>query len=281
MRIASFEHSGRPGFGPVENEAVTDVSVAFPGAVLADLLAAPDFPAQIAAAARNAPQLALTAITLQPPIPRPGRIICVGLNYKKHIAEMNRDPGTHPAIFLRYPDSIVGHNQPLIRPQESEQYDFEGEFAVIIGQGGRRIAAANALEAIAGYTIFNDGSLRDWQGHSSQFTPGKNFYHSGACGPWMVPRTALPNPGASLLRTRLNGDIMQEAQLDDLRFPVPYLIEYLSKIFPLNPGDIIATGTPGGVGAGRTPKLWMQPGDHIEIEIDGIGKLSNPVTAEA
>jgi len=280
MRIASFEHLTRPGFGPVEADHVTDVSAAFPGVVLADLLAIPDYVAQIAQAASAAPRLALAAITLLPPIPNPNRIICVGLNYNKHIAEMGRDPGNHPAIFLRYPDSIVGHAQPLIRPRESDHYDFEGEFALVIGQGGRRIAVADALQAIAGYTIFNDGSLRDWQAHSSQFTPGKNFYRSGACGPWMVTKDALPNPSASTLRTRLNGEIMQQAGLDDLRFPVPFLIEYLSKIFPLLPGDIIATGTPGGVGAGRTPKLWMKPGDRIEIEIDGLGTLSNPVTAE-
>ena len=277
MRIASFEHLGRHGFGPVEGGDILDVSGAFAGAVLADLLAFPDLRARIAGAAPAAPRLALEAVTLLPPVPRPGRIICVGLNYNRHIAEMGRDPGNFPAIFLRFADSLVGHGQPMIRPRESVQYDFEGEFAIVIGQGGRRIPAAQALEAVAGYTIFNDGSLRDWQGHATQFTPGKNFFHSGACGPWMVTRDALPEPGQSMLRTRLNGQVMQEARLDDLRFPVPYLIEYLSSIFPLMPGDIIATGTPGGVGAGRTPKLWMQPGDRIEVEIDGIGTLANAI----
>ena len=279
MRLASFEHLGRSGFGPVEGGDVLDVSGAFAGAVLADLLAFPDLTARIAGAMPAAPRLALDAVTLLPPVPRPNRVICVGLNYNKHIAEMGRDPGQYPAIFLRFPDSLVGHGQAMVRPRASTHYDFEGEFAVVIGKGGRHIAAADALAAIAGYTIFNDGSLRDWQGHATQFTPGKNFWHSGACGPWMVTRDAF-DPGHATLRTRLNGAVMQEASLDDLRFPVPYLIEYLSTIFPLLPGDIIATGTPGGVGAGRTPKLWMQPGDRIEVEIEGLGTLANPIAQE-
>jgi 2-keto-4-pentenoate hydratase/2-oxohepta-3-ene-1,7-dioic acid hydratase in catechol pathway len=204
----------------------------------------------------------------------------VGLNYRKHIAEMGRTGGDHPTIFVRFADSVVGHGQAMLRPPESTHYDFEGEFAVVIGRGGRRIAAADALDAVAGYTIFNDATLRDYQAHSTQFTPGKNFWHSGACGPWLLTRDAAPPIEAMTLTTRLNGVMMQQAGLDDLLFSVPVLIEYLSQVFPLMPGDIIATGTPGGVGAGRSPKLWMAPGDRIEVEIDEIGCLSNLIRDE-
>jgi 2-keto-4-pentenoate hydratase/2-oxohepta-3-ene-1,7-dioic acid hydratase in catechol pathway len=280
MRIASFDHGGRMGFGPVAEGQVADVSAAFGGDGLIGLLALPDMASRIADAATYAPRFALDAVALLPPVPRPGRILCVGLNYRKHIAEMGRTGGDHPTIFVRYADSVVGQGQAMLRPPESTHYDFEGEFAVVIGRGGRRIAAADALEAVAGYTIFNDATLRDYQAHSSQFTPGKNFWHSGACGPWLLTRGAAPPIEAMTLTTRLNGVVMQQAGLDDLLFSVPVLIEYLSRLFPLMPGDIIATGTPGGVGAGRSPKLWMKAGDRIEVEIDAIGTLANPVRDE-
>jgi 2-keto-4-pentenoate hydratase/2-oxohepta-3-ene-1,7-dioic acid hydratase in catechol pathway len=278
MKIASFVRHGRPGFGPVSAGLVTDVSTRLGS--LAAVLAHADFAARIAAATEDAPQHALADVTLVSPVPQPNRIICVGLNYKTHIAEMGREPGEHPAIFMRYPDSIVGHGQPIERARVSEQYDFEGELAFIIGIGGRHVAAADAMASVAGFTAFNDGSIRDWQRHTQQFGPGKNFYHSGACGPWLVTTDELADIGAQTLTTRLNGQVMQHARLDDLLFGVPALVAYLSTIFPLLPGDIIATGTTGGVGAARKPPVWMKPGDTVAIEISGIGTLENTVVDE-
>ena len=279
MKIASFTRNGQPGFGPVSADFVTDVSAQLGS--LADVLAYADFQERITAATTGAPHHPLAELALSSPVPQPNRIICVGLNYKTHIAEMGREPGEQPAIFTRYPDSIIGHGQYIERSKVSEQYDFEGELAFIIGTGGRHIAAADAMSRVAGFTAFNDGSIRDWQRHTQQFGPGKNFYRSGACEPWLVTSDEIPDIGMQTLTTRLNGQIMQHAKLDDLLFGVPALVAYLSTIFPLLPGDIIATGTTGGVGAARKPPVWMKPGDTVAIEITGIGTLENTVVDEA
>jgi 2-keto-4-pentenoate hydratase/2-oxohepta-3-ene-1,7-dioic acid hydratase in catechol pathway len=204
----------------------------------------------------------------------------VGLNYRKHIAETGREPPRWPSIFTRCMESLVAHGQPLVRPKVSKQLDFEGELGVIIGKPGRHITAAEALEHVAGYTIVNDGSVRDYQRHTIQFFPGKNFWRSGSIGPWLVTPEELPAPLAMQLTTRLNGKVMQQAFLDELVFGVADLIAYLSDITPLIPGDIIATGTPGGVGAFREPPVWMQPGDLVEVEISGLGILSNHIVDE-
>jgi len=220
------------------------------------------------------------AVTLLAPVPDPGRILCVGLNYKSHIAETGREPPQFPMMFPRYPDSLVASGEAMIRPIASKKFDFEGELAFVIGKGGRHIELANALDHVAGYACFNDGSIRDWQRHTTQFMTGKTFWRSGAFGPWLVTPDEAGDIGALTLVTRLNGIEMQRAKLDDLLFGVPELIVYLSTIMPLEPGDVVATGTTGGVGLFRDPPLWMKPGDIVEIEIDRLGTLTNRIDDE-
>ena len=215
---------------------------------------------------------------LLPVIPNPGKIFCVGLNYKSHVAETQRSDSAYPAIFTRFSDSLCAHNAPLSHPQGTTRFDFEGELAVVIGQGGRHIKQSKAFEHIAGYACFNDGTARDWQRHTHQWTPGKNFPSSGPLGPFMATRQEIPDVNALILESRLNGQVMQHASLADLIFTLPVIIEYLSSFTPLAAGDVIATGTPGGVGDRRDPPIYMKPGDVIEIEITGLGVLRNVVT---
>jgi 2-keto-4-pentenoate hydratase/2-oxohepta-3-ene-1,7-dioic acid hydratase in catechol pathway len=196
------------------------------------------------------------------------------------VQETGRTVTEHPTFFARFPDSQVGQGQPLLKPIESDDFDYEGELAVIIGKGGRRIAKENALAAIAGYSCYNEGSIRDWQRHTSQFIAGKTFFQTGSFGPWLVTADEIPDPASLTLETRLNGAVVQRSTTDLLITDIPALISYCSTIFPLSPGDVIVTGTPGGVGAKRKPPLWMKDGDIVEVEISGIGTLSNPVVAE-
>lgn len=225
--------------------------------------------------------LALSQVRLLSPLPNPDKIICIGLNYMSHILETGREKPAHPPIFTRYAGSIVAHGEDLLRPKSSTWFDFEGELAVIIGKGGRHIAEADAMAAIAGYACFNDGSVRDFQRHSSQFWPGKNFDRSGAMGPFMVTSAELPDPASQHMITRLNGEEMQSTPISDLAFDIPALIAYCSSICTLLPGDVVATGTPGGVGLFREPKLFMKAGDTVEVEISGVGLLRNGVVDEA
>ncbi|MCB1340129.1 MAG: fumarylacetoacetate hydrolase family protein [Pseudooceanicola sp.] len=272
MRIASFlTPDNRPAFGPVRDGQVQAVTNH------------PDLRAALAAGGEfeTGPAYDLSDITLLPPVTNPDKIICIGLNYLTHIKETGRDRPSHPPIFTRYPSSLTGHGQPLVRPAISDWFDFEGELAVIIGASGRNIAEADAMQHVAGYTCFNDGSIRDFQRHTSQFWPGKNFDASGSMGPWLVTADEIPDPTTLTMETRLNGAVMQSTPISDLAFTIPQLIAYVSTITRLLPGDVIATGTPGGVGLFREPKLFMQPGDTIEVEIPGIGTLTNPVAAEA
>ncbi len=224
---------------------------------------------------------ALDEVELLQPIGNPSRILCVGLNYRSHIEETGMETPRYPTIFTRYPDSLVASGEPIVVPRVSSKLDFEGELAVVIGRQARHVPAANALDYVAGYSCLNDGSVRDFQRHGSQFTPGKNFYHSGAMGPWLVTADELGNGSGLMLETRLNGEVMQHGNTDDLLFGVADLIAYLSQVMPLQPGDIISTGTPGGVGFVRDPRVFLKPGDLIEVEIAGIGVLANPVQAES
>lgn len=278
MRLASFLIHGRPGYGIVTDDGIVDAGARLPDHPdLASLLADPSRLAKLADAPADH---ALADVTLSPPIPRSGRIICIGLNYKTHIAETGHEPPAYPILFPRYPDSLVGANAPLIRPRVSERFDFEGELAVVIGRPGRHIAAADVLDHVAGYACFNDGSIRDFQRHTSQFLPGKNFAESGSFGPWLVTPDEVGDVGALQLTTRLNGDIVQQTGIDDLLFDVPALIAYVSQIWEVRPGDVIATGTTGGVGAARKPPLWMKPGDRVEVAIDRLGTLANTIVGE-
>jgi 2-keto-4-pentenoate hydratase/2-oxohepta-3-ene-1,7-dioic acid hydratase in catechol pathway len=225
-------------------------------------------------------ELGLGDVTLLPTIPNPDKIICIGLNYMSHIEETGRDKPEYPSVFTRFPSSLVGHGQPIERPRASVQFDFEGELAVVVGKPGRAIAQDEAMSHVAGYACLNDGSIRDYQRHTTQFWAGKNFDRTGSMGPWLVTADELPDPAAQSLETRLNGEIMQKTRLSDLAFTIPELIAYLSIITELLPGDIIATGTPSGVGTFRNPKVFMKPGDRIEVEISGIGVLANDVVDE-
>ena len=223
----------------------------------------------------------LHGVELLPPLRQPGKIICIGLNYADHSKESGFEPPAYPAIFSRYASSLVGAGAPLVRPQVSEQFDYEGELVAVIGQGGRHIPRDKALAHVAGYSVFNDASVRDWQFKSAQWTIGKNFDDTGAFGPALVTADELP-PGCQGLRlqTRLNGQVVQEASIDDLIFDIATLVSLLSVAHALEPGDVIVTGTPAGVGLARKPPLWMKPGDVCEVEIERVGLLRNPVAQE-
>jgi 2-keto-4-pentenoate hydratase/2-oxohepta-3-ene-1,7-dioic acid hydratase in catechol pathway len=216
-------------------------------------------------------------VTWLPVIPDPGKIVCVGLNYEEHRQETGRDKTEQPALFLRLAESQVGHRQPILRPRESKNLDYEAEIAVIIGRAGRRISQKDSWDHIAGYSCYNDGSVRDWQRHTIQWTAGKNFARTGGFGPWMVSADEIPAGALLTLSCRLNGERMQHATTEQMIFKIPKLIEYISTFTTLVPGDVIVTGTPGGVGARRNPPVWMKPGDTVEIEIDKVGVLVNSI----
>lgn len=283
MRLVSFSRNGREGYGAVTDKGVVDLSAVM-GARFADLkaLLAADALAEAATvAAQRAPDFALADAVLLPVIPNPGKIWCCGLNYGEHVRETNREVTEQPTFFLRVADSQVGHDQAMVRPPESVQFDYEAEIAVVIGRPGRRIAEADAGQHVAGYACYNDGSVRDWQRHTSQWVPGKNFWRTGGFGPWMVTADEIPFDTVMTLTTRLNGVEMQRATTDMLIHSIARQIAYVSTIAPLEPGDVIVTGTPGGVGARRTPPVWMKAGDVCEIEVDRVGVLRNPIADEA
>jgi 2-keto-4-pentenoate hydratase/2-oxohepta-3-ene-1,7-dioic acid hydratase in catechol pathway len=279
MKLVSFRVGGRTSYGVLRDDGLIDAGQRL--TEKPDLASALADPAPLLAlAASGVVDHALADVALLPPIPNSGRIICVGLNYKTHIVETGNTPPTHPILFPRYPDSLVGDGASIVRPKVSERFDFEGELAVVIGRPGRHIRADRALEHVAGYGCFNDGSVRDFQRHTSQFLPGKNFERSGAFGPWLVTPDEVGDVNALKLTTRLNGEIVQQTGIDDLLFGVEALIAYVSQIWTVRPGDVIATGTTGGVGAARKPPLWMKPGDRVEVEIDKLGTLTNTVIDE-
>jgi 2-keto-4-pentenoate hydratase/2-oxohepta-3-ene-1,7-dioic acid hydratase in catechol pathway len=290
MRFVSFEENGRQGIGWVKDiHATTFVDVAqivpdLPRDLMA-LIITPGGMARAHAAGAQAPATAhkpLKSAHLLPLIPHPGKIVCMGLNYADHAKEGGNARPDYPSFFLRGNTSTVGHQQAIIRPQVSDKLDYEAELAVVIGQRARHLTAANALDCVAGYSCFNDASLRDYQRKSSQWTIGKNFDGTGPFGPCLVTPDELP-PGAAGLRiqSRLNGQVMQDANTHDFLWNVVESLVLITECMTLEPGDVIITGTPAGVGYARTPPVWMQPGDVCEIEIEGIGILSNPIADEA
>jgi 2-keto-4-pentenoate hydratase/2-oxohepta-3-ene-1,7-dioic acid hydratase in catechol pathway len=281
MKLLSFLIEGRPSYGAVKGEGVLDLGRRLPWRSLRELLEADGLNQAVARLASEQPDYALNAISYAPVIPDPGKIICVGLNYRDHVAETGRTVTEKPALFARFACSQVGHLQPLVKPKVSDDFDYEGELAVVIGKPGRHIPANRALGHVAGYACYNEGSIRDWQRHTSQFLAGKSFAESGSFGPWLVTTDEIPDPSKLTLQTRLNGAVVQNTTTDLLITPVPELIAYISTICPLAPGDVIVTGTPGGVGAKRMPPLWMRAGDIVEVEISGVGILRNSVVAEA
>ena len=282
MRLTSFAAGGKRSWGVVTDDGIIDAGSMVENApTLRAAIAAGALDRIAEAADGRSPDHGLDEIEFLPVIPDPDKIICIGLNYRTHVLEGGRDIPKFPMIFTRYPNSQVGHGQPMVRPRVSDKFDYEGELAVIIGRTCRHVAEEDALSVIAGYSCYNDGSVRDYQRHTSQFYPGKNFYHSGAFGPWMVTADEIPDPTSMTLLTRLNGEEMQRATTDDLLFNINQLIAYLTTVTELYPGDVISTGTTGGVGIYRDPPALMKEGDTIEVELDRIGILSNPVVDEA
>lgn len=280
MKYLSFKIGDRESYGIVVDNGVADLGKKF-GKEFPTLksLAEADFPKQIVA---DKADYALEEITFLPPIAEPMHIWCLALNYVEHHNEVEsagraQELPKQPALFMRARDTLVGHDQPLRHPGISEQYDFEAELTVVIGKPGFKITQDNALEHIAGYTIMNEGSVRDWQFHTRQITPGKNFLHSGSIGPWIVPRRDVPNVEELRIVTKLNGTTMQDDTAAHMVHKIPRFIEYASSIAPLYAGDILATGTPSGVGFSRKPPVFMKPGDVCEITIDRIGTLRNSV----
>jgi 2-keto-4-pentenoate hydratase/2-oxohepta-3-ene-1,7-dioic acid hydratase in catechol pathway len=277
MRFSSYSINGTRSWGLIEGEEIVDLAGLaqdLKSAIAGGLLG------NAAETAKGAPRTPLSDIAWLPVIPNPDKILCVGLNYEMHRQETGRSEVANPTIFARYANSQTGHLADIIRPKVSTDLDFEGELVIVIGKAGRYISPSDALSYVAGYSLYNDGSVRDFQRHTHQFTPGKNFPETGAFGPWMMTPDEFGTIGPQRLRTRVNGEVVQDARLDQMIFDVPRIIEYCSSFTRLEPGDVIATGTPGGVGAKRNPPLWLKPGDTVEVEVSGLGVLRNGVADE-
>jgi acylpyruvate hydrolase len=280
MRIAHLEIRGVPGIAADEGSGwhgLTQRDSGFPG-TLPELIAQGADLLRIGRSLGQSPAIDLNVVRLLPPVPVPPKILCVGINYDDHLEESGLKKPAYPEIFARFATSLIAHQDPIRRPRESIALDYEAELAVVIGKPGRRIPHEQALDHVAGYSLFNDASVRDFQLRTPQWTIGKNFDGTGSFGPWLVTPDAVP-PGARGLRIqgRLNSRMMQDSRTDLLIFDVPALIEMISVAMTLERGDVIITGTPGGVGAARKPPVYMQPGDIFEVEIEGLGILTNPV----
>jgi acylpyruvate hydrolase len=280
MRIVHFEADGVPGIGADEGSGwhgLRQGDSGFPG-TLPELIAQGAELLRIGRSLGQSPAIDLKAVRLLPPVPAPPKILCVGLNYDDHLEESGLKKPAYPEIFARFATSLIPHQEPIRRPRESVALDYEAELAVVIGKPGRRISPEQALDHVAGYSLFNDATVRDFQLRTPQWTMGKNFDGTGSFGPWLVTPDTLP-PGASGLRIqgRLNGRLMQNARTDQLIFSVQTLIAMISVPISLERGDVIITGTPGGVGAARKPPVYMQPGDVFEVEIEQLGVLTNSV----
>jgi 2-keto-4-pentenoate hydratase/2-oxohepta-3-ene-1,7-dioic acid hydratase in catechol pathway len=276
MRFVSFEYQGRASWGRVEGSDIIDLGAGSDAPRdLRSALAAGDL-----SGFSDGPRLPRSETRLLPVVPNPSKILCVGHNYESHREETGRAKVAHPSIFTRFADTLIGAEDPIVRPRVSTSLDYEAELAIVIGKGGRAIAEQDAISHVAGFACFNDASLRDWQWHTHQFIPGKNFPGTGAFGPELVTPDEIPDLDAVVVRGLLNGVVMQEAPVADMLFPIATIIAYVSQFTPLSPGDVIATGTPGGVGAKRQPPVWLKPGDIFTIEIDGVGKLSSLVVDE-
>ncbi|RKF48328.1 fumarylacetoacetate hydrolase family protein [Paraburkholderia fungorum] len=281
MKLSSVRIEGRLTWGIVRGNEFLDV-----GQVMihqfADLKAAIaanlDGVAQVSA---QAPSYALTSVEWLPVIPNPQKILCVGLNYEMHRKETGRSDVEHPTIFVRFASSQTAHLAPMIKPKVSAEFDYEGELALVIGKAGRYIERDEALAHVAGYACYNDGSVRDFQRHTHQYTPGKNFPGTGAFGPWMMTPDELGKLSKLTIETRLNGAVVQSACFDQMIFDIPRQIEYCSQFTCLEPGDVILTGTPGGIGARRNPPLWLHAGDVVEVEVERLGVLTNRIEEEA
>lgn len=236
--------------------------------------------AELAEATEGRPvDLALAEVELLPPIPDPGKIVCAGVNYRAHRAEAGRTEAAHPTLFTRFADSQIGHRSPALKPAVTDRFDYEGELAVVIGSTGHQVSLERAWSLVAGYACYNDFSVRDWQRHTTQWLPGKNFPGTGAFGPWLRTADEVPDVCACTLQTMVNGEVRQDASLTDLIFSIPELLVYISTFTRLEPGDVVVTGTPGGVGLFRDPPTFLEPGDLVEVDISGVGRLVNEVVS--
>ena len=282
MKFVSYTRTGNSGFGLVVEGGVVDFTGRLGAGIntLKQAIAADLFDQAAEYAGGRQAEFSWSDLALLPVIPDPSKILCIGVNYQKHKEETGRPDVDNPTVFTRFADTQVGHRQALIKPDVTDRFDYEGEMAVIIGRGGRNISEATALEHVAGYACYNEGSVRNWQRHTSQFIPGKNFPGTGAFGPYLVTPDEVGDYRSLPIQTRLNGQVMQDARLSDMIFPVEQLISYVSQFTPLSPGDVIVSGTPGGVGDKREPPIYMVPGDTVEVEIGCLGILRNPVIAE-
>ncbi len=284
MKLVSYSHPGtqQSSFGALVGDTIVDLSRdginSLRGAL--QTLAQPELAALLEERKAKA-GVPRKSVTLLPPIPDPDKILCVGLNYRLHAQEAGMPIPQHPSVFVRFASSFTGADQPVLRPRESEQFDYEAELAVVIGRKARRVAEKDALAHVAGYVCMAENSVRDWQKHAAQATPGKNFVHSGALGPCLVTADEAPALESMRITGRLNGDIVQEDSVANLIFTVPQIIAYLSTFTELLPGDVIATGTPAGVGMSKNPPRYLRQGDVFEVEISGLGALRNSVHTEA
>lgn len=280
MKLVSFVSKDTvPRLGIVEGDAILSPSAgAWNGAATLGGLLRDGGIDGFAAIARAGERFETAEIDYLPPVFDPPRIFCIGVNYEEHRLETNRERANAPIIFMRLAQSQVGHNVPIARPSVSEKMDYEGEIAIVIGKGGRNIAKEDALSHVFGYSAYNDVSIRDWQMHTQQWTPGKNFDGCGSFGPWLVTADEMPADRAEIsIVTRLNGEVMQHGNGSEMIFSIEEQINYISTFTALLPGDVIATGTPGGVGVKRNPQVFMKPGDLVEIEVTGVGMLSNRI----
>jgi len=281
MKLSSYVIDDRPTFGLVVEGGLVDLSGRLGVASLREALSA-GLLEKAASFSSEPVDHPFKAITFLPVIPDPAHIWCMAINYQDHIDEIKavgiqREVPKQPALFMRYPDTLVGHLQPLLKPAESNDFDWEVELAVIIGKGGSRISEHDAMSHVAGYTAFNDGSMRDWQFHTRQIAPGKNFRGTGSLGPWLVTADEFPDPNNVAVKAYLNGETLQDSSTKYLIHKIPKMIAYTSTILDLKPGDVLATGTPSGVGFSRKPPIFMKEGDTIEVEVEGVGVLCNPI----
>ena len=278
MKLLSFAAGGENFFGAVNGDGIVTLNQRLGTDSLEAALRAGSIEAMREAGKNATPDRKLADVKFLPVIPQPRKILCAGVNYRAHAAEIGRDLPKQPSIFIRFADTLIGHDGALIRPQLSDNFDYEGELALVIGKAGRHIKAEHALDHVAGYTIFVDGSVRDYQKFS--VTSGKNFPGTGPLGPWLVTADEIPDPSRLMLTTRLNGKQVQHATTDQLIYSIPQIIAFCSDFTALSPGDVIATGTPEGVGHSRKPPLWMKPRDVLEVEISQIGTLRAHVVDE-
>lgn len=285
MKIASFEKDGLASYGVVINSGIIDLGTRlgskFPA--LIDVLRANAIDIIHSEIKGQEPDFSMDDVVLQIPVPSPEKIICIGVNYGNRNDEYKdgSDAPEFPSVFLRTPGSFVGHNQDILRPPESDQLDYEGEIVLVVGKGGRRIKKENYLQHIAGLSIMNEGTIRDWVRHAKfNVTQGKNFVSSGSVGPWMVTTEEVGDLDELSIQTRVNNEVRQADSISNMIFKFPYLLSYLSTFFELKPGDLIATGTPVGAGARFDPPVWLKPGDSLEIEVPKVGKLQNTFVDE-